>query len=48
MIIIFREVVKYEEFLSLSPEEVIKLISCNYFTGAFEEKVSNLKLIPEF
>lgn len=28
MIILFREVIKYDEFLSLSSEEVIKLISC--------------------
>lgn len=40
MIIIFREMVKYDEFLSLSPEEVIKLISYNYLVIPFEEKVS--------
>jgi len=31
--------VKYDEFLSLSSEEVIKLISCNDIAVPFEEKV---------
>ncbi|XP_060850673.1 ring canal kelch homolog isoform X2 [Rhopalosiphum padi] len=35
----FLEVVKYDEFLSLSSEEVIKLISCNCLVIPFEEKV---------
>ncbi|XP_029343065.1 kelch-like protein 2 isoform X2 [Acyrthosiphon pisum] len=35
----FVEVIKYDEFLSLSSEEVIKLISCNDLTAPFEEKV---------
>jgi len=43
MIIIFREVVKHDEFLSLSSEEVIELISCNDLNVPFEESVSNQK-----
>ncbi|CAH1736901.1 unnamed protein product [Aphis gossypii] len=35
----FLEIVKYDEFLSLSSEEVIKLISCNDVNVPFEEKV---------
>ncbi|KAE9531955.1 hypothetical protein AGLY_010157 [Aphis glycines] len=35
----FLEIVKYDEFLSLSSEEVIKLISCNDINVPFEEKV---------
>ncbi|XP_050060679.1 ring canal kelch homolog isoform X2 [Aphis gossypii] len=35
----FLEVVKCDEFLSLSSEEVIKLISCNDVNVPFEEKV---------
>lgn len=35
----FVEMVKYDEFLSLSSEEVIKLISCNDIAVPFEEKV---------
>ncbi|XP_050060154.1 ring canal kelch homolog [Aphis gossypii] len=35
----FLEMVKYDEFLSLSSEEVIKLISCNDIAVPFEEKV---------
>lgn len=45
MIIIFREVVKYDEFLSLSLEEMIELISCNDLTVPFEENVSKQKLL---
>lgn len=37
--------VKYDEFLSLSPEEVIELISCNDLTVPFEENVSKQKLL---
>jgi len=43
VIIIFSEVVEYDEFLSLSFEEVIGLISCNDLNVPFEEKVSRLK-----
>jgi len=39
MIIIFRKVVKYDEFLSLSSVEVIKLISCSEIVVPIEEKV---------
>ncbi|CAH1730994.1 unnamed protein product [Aphis gossypii] len=35
----FLEMVKYDEFLYLSSEEVIKLISCNDIAVPFEEKV---------
>ncbi|KAL4098062.1 hypothetical protein QTP88_022733 [Uroleucon formosanum] len=35
----FLEVVKYDEFLSLSLEEMIELISCNDLTVPFEENV---------
>ncbi|XP_029345666.1 kelch-like protein 2 isoform X2 [Acyrthosiphon pisum] len=35
----FLEVVKYNEFLSLSPEEVIQLISCSDLAVTFEENV---------
>lgn len=45
MITIFRKVVEAEEFLSLSSEEVIKLISSNDINVPFEEKVCILKLI---
>jgi len=38
-------VVKYDEFLSLSPEEVIQLISCSDLAVPFEENVSKLKLL---
>jgi len=34
--------IKYDEFLSLSSEEVIKLISCNDIVVPFEEKVWKL------
>jgi len=40
MIIIFREVVKCDEFLHLSCEKVIQLISCDDLAVPFEEKVS--------
>jgi len=45
MVIIFRDVVKGNEFLSLSTEKVIELISSNVLNAPFEEKVSKLKLI---
>jgi len=45
MIIIFSEVVKYDEFLSLPSEEVIELISSNDLTVPFEENVSKQKLL---
>jgi len=38
-------VVKHDEFLSLSPEEVIELISCDDLTVPFEEIVSKQKLL---
>lgn len=44
-IIISREVVQFDEFLSLSSEDVIKLISCDDLFVPFEEKVSKQKLI---
>jgi len=43
MTIIFREVVKSDEFLSLSSEEVVKIISCNDLAVPYEEKVSKLQ-----
>jgi len=46
MIIIFRHVIEGEEFLSLSTEELIKLISDN-FLKASEEKVSKFSK-PKF
>lgn len=45
MTIIFREVVKNDEYLSLSSEDVVKLISCNDLAVPFEEKVSKLQLV---
>jgi len=45
MVIIFRDVVKGKEFLSLSTEEVIELISSNVLNAPSEEKVSKLKFI---
>jgi len=44
-ILIFREVVGGDEFLSLSSEQVIQLISSNKLTVPSEEKVGTLKLI---
>jgi len=41
-------VVEGEEFLSLTSEAVIKLISCNEINVPFEEKVSKLKFIIVF
>jgi len=38
-------VVENDEFLSLSNEEVIKLISSNDINVSFEEKVRKLRLI---
>lgn len=43
MFIIYRYVANCEEFLSLSYEEVIKLISCNDLFVPNEEKVSKLR-----
>jgi len=43
MINIFRDVAKSEDFLSLSSEDVIKIISCNDIAVPFEEKVSKLQ-----
>lgn len=40
MINIFREVAKSEDFLSLSSEDVVKIISCNDLAVPYEEKVS--------
>lgn len=45
MKIIFREVVRYDEFLSLSIEEVIEIISRNDLVVRTEEKVSNRTFI---
>jgi len=45
MIIIFREVVKGDEFLYLSYEKVIQLISSDDLAVPFEEKVSKLKCL---
>lgn len=42
MIIIFREVVKDDEFLFLPSEDLIKLISCDDLAVPLEEKVSKL------
>jgi len=42
---IFRKVVEADELLSLSSEEVIKLISRDHINIPFEEKVYILKLI---
>jgi len=44
-ILVLREVVEGDEFLSLSSEQVIKLISNDKLTVPSEEKVSKLKLI---
>jgi len=38
-IIIFRDVVECDEFLTLSFEDVIKIISCDDLNVPFEEKV---------
>jgi len=35
--------VKYDEYLSLSPKEVIQLISCSDLDVTFEENVRKLK-----
>lgn len=40
MIHIFRDVAKGEDFLSLSAEDVVKIISCNDIAVPYEEKVS--------
>jgi len=45
MFIIFREVVNADEFLSLSSEDVVKLISYNDLAVPFEEKVSKLRFV---
>jgi len=44
-ILILREVVGGDEFLSLSSEQLIKLISGDKLTVPSEEKVGKLKLI---
>jgi len=46
MIIIFREVVKYDDFLCLCPEELIKIICSNDLNAPLEQNVSKLK--PQF
>jgi kelch-like protein 2/3 len=43
MFIIFREMVKGDEFILLTCEKVIELISCNDIAVPSEEKVSKLK-----
>ena len=45
MIIISREVAKGEDFLSLSSEDLVKLISSNDLAVPFEEKVSKLQIV---
>jgi len=42
MIIIFRKVVKDEDFPSLSSKDLANLIFCNDLAVPFEEKVSKL------
>jgi len=44
MIIIFREVVKYDDFLCLSSEELIQIISSDDLNAPLEQNVSKLKL----
>jgi len=44
-ILILRKVVEADEFLSLSSEQLVKLISNDELTVPSEEKVSKLKLI---
>lgn len=46
MIKTFREVVKGEDFQSVSSEDLVKLISCNNLEVPSEEKVSKLQWIP--
>eukprot|EP00102_Acyrthosiphon_pisum_P020373 XP_016657583.1 PREDICTED: kelch-like protein 3 [Acyrthosiphon pisum] len=43
----FLEVVKSDEFLSLSSEDVVKIISCNDLAVPLEENVSKLQLVFE-
>jgi len=43
--LIIREVIKGDDFLSLSSEEVVKLISSDELAVPSEEKVSKPKLI---
>jgi len=43
MIIIFREMVKDDEYLSLSSDDLGKIISSNDLAVSFEEKVSKLQ-----
>lgn len=45
MIYILSKIVKYDEFLSLSFEELVKLISYDDLVIPHEEKVNRLKLI---
>jgi len=42
MTIIFREVIKSGEFLYLSSEDVVKLISCNDIDAPLKEKVRKM------
>jgi len=45
MVTISREVVEGEDFLSLSSEDLVKLISSNDLAVPFEEKVSKLQMV---
>jgi len=45
---LFRKFIETDDFLSLSSEEVINLISCNDINVPFEEKVCLLKFIIVF
>jgi len=42
---VLRDVVEEEVFLSLSPKQMVKLISSDELTVSSEEKVCNVKLI---
>lgn len=45
MLLFYREVVEGDEFLSLSSEQVVKLISSDELTVPSEEKVRRLKIL---
>jgi len=45
IVITYRDVIEREEFLSLSSEQMIKLISSDELTVPYEEKVCKVKLI---
>ena len=45
MNLILRDVIEGDEFLSLSSDQVVKLISSDELAVPYEEKVSKLKLI---